>query len=104
MQLKTLKQELLHASNEQYKNVFKEFFYYDTWEGNIERCYQPPSMGWVLLCPHRFRSKVSLSLDGVENPDKNGTQRELTRKKIKKYGNDGGSKSNQKYRFRVIFR
>ena len=32
----------------------------------------------------------SLSLDGVENPDKNGTQRELTSKKIKKYDNDGG--------------
>ena len=39
---------------------------------------------------------------GIENPDKNGTQRELTRKKIKKYDNDGGSKSNQKYKSRLI--
>ena len=34
----------------------------------------------------------SLSLDGVENPDKYGTQRELTRKMVAKYDNDGGSK------------
>ena len=40
----------------------------------------------------------SLSLDGVENPDKNGTRGELTSKKVNKYGNDGGSKSDQKYR------
>ena len=46
----------------------------------------------------------SLSLDGVENPDKNGTQRELTRKMVAKYDNDGGSKSDQKYTSRVIFR
>ena len=46
----------------------------------------------------------SLSLDGVENPDKNGTQRELTRKMVAKYDNDGGSKSDQKYRSRVILR
>ena len=47
---------------------------------------------------------IFLSLDGVENPDKNGTQGEFTRKKIEKYDNDGGSKSNQKYRSRVIFK
>ena len=47
---------------------------------------------------------ISVSLDGVENPEKNGTQRELTRKKIEKYDNNGGSKSDQKYRSRVIFR
>ena len=46
----------------------------------------------------------SLCLDGVENPDKNGTQRDLTRKMVTKYDIDGGSKSNQKYRSRVIFR
>ena len=46
----------------------------------------------------------SLSLGGVENPDKNGTQREITRKMVAKYDNDGGSKSDQKYRSRVIFR
>ena len=46
----------------------------------------------------------SLSLDGVENPEKNGTQWELTRKKVEKYDNDGGSKLDQKYRSRVIFR
>ena len=45
----------------------------------------------------------SLSLDGVENPDKNGTQRDLTRKKVEKYDNDGGSKLDQKYRSRAIF-
>ena len=44
------------------------------------------------------------SLDGVENWEKNGTQRELTRKMVAKYDNDGGSKSDQKYRLRVIFR
>ena len=46
----------------------------------------------------------SLSLYGAKNPDKNGTQREFTRKMIAKYDNDGGSKSDQKYRSRVIFR
>ena len=35
---------------------------------------------------------------------KNGTQRELTRKMVAKYDNDGGSKLDQKYRSRVIFR
>ena len=35
---------------------------------------------------------------------KNGTQRALTRKMIEKYDNDGGSKLDQKYRSRVIFR
>ena len=45
----------------------------------------------------------SLSLDGAENPDKHGTQGELTIKKVeKKYDNDGGSNSDQKYRFKVI--
>ena len=43
-----------------------------------------------------------LSLDCVENLDKNGPQRKLTRKKIEKYDNDGGSKSDQNYRSRVI--
>ena len=47
---------------------------------------------------------ISLSLDGVENPDKNGTQRELTSKKIEKNDKDGGSKLDQKYKSRVIFR
>ena len=47
---------------------------------------------------------IYLSLDGVENPDKNGTQREFTSKKIEKYDNDGGLKSDQKYRSRMIFR
>ena len=61
-------------------------------------------MGWVLVCPQRFRSKISLSLDGVENPDKNGTQREFTRKIVAKYDNDGGSKLDKKCRSRVIFR
>ena len=84
--------------------LLKNFCFYDTWEGNIERCYQSPSMGWVLVCNQCFRSKISLSLDGVENLDKNGTQRELTTKKIEKYDNDGGSKSDQKYRSRVMFR
>ena len=46
----------------------------------------------------------SLSLDGVENLDKNGNQREFTSKKVEKYDNDGGSKSDQKYRSRAIFR
>ena len=45
-----------------------------------------------------------LSLDGVQNLDKNGTQRELTRKMVAKYDNDGGSNSDQKYRSRVIFK
>ena len=49
-------------------------------------------MGWVLVCPQHFISKISFSLDGVENPDKNGTQRELTNKMVEKYDNDGGSK------------
>ena len=40
----------------------------------------------------------------MENLDKNGTQRELTSKKIEKYDNDGGSKSDQNYGSRVIFR
>ena len=40
----------------------------------------------------------------MENPEKNGTQRELTRKMVAKYDNDGGSKSDQKYRSKVIFR
>ena len=40
----------------------------------------------------------SLSLYGVENPEKNGTQGELTSKKQKKYDNDGGSKTDQMYR------
>ena len=35
---------------------------------------------------------------------KDGTQRELTRKMVAKYDNDGGSKSDQEYRSRVIFR
>ena len=61
-------------------------------------------MGWVLVSPQHFRSKISLSLYGVENPDKNGTQRELIRKMVAKYDNDGASKSDQKYRSRVIFR
>ena len=61
-------------------------------------------MGWVLVCPQFFRSKISLSLDGVENREKNGTQGEFTSKMIEKYENDGGSKSDQKYRSRVIFR
>ena len=34
----------------------------------------------------------SLSLDGVENPNKNGTQGKFICKKIEKYDNDGGSK------------
>ena len=46
----------------------------------------------------------SFSLDGVENQDKNGTQGEFTSKKIEKYDNDGGSKSDQEYRSKVIFR
>ena len=61
-------------------------------------------MGLVLVCPQCFRSKISLSLDGAENLDKNGTQRELTSKNIEKYDNDGGSKSDQKYRSRAISR
>ena len=60
-------------------------------------------MGWVLVSPQNSDLKI-LSLDGVENPDKNGTQREFTSKRIEKYNNDGGSKSDQKYRSRVIFK
>ena len=50
------------------------FCIFDTWEGKIERCYQSPSMGWVLVCPQHFRSNLSLSLDGVENPEKKWSQ------------------------------
>ena len=46
----------------------------------------------------------SLYLDGVEKPNKNGTKRELTRKMVAKYDNDRGSKSDQKYRSRAMFR
>ena len=34
----------------------------------------------------------SLSLDGIENPEKILTQRELRSEKVEKYDNDGGSK------------
>ena len=104
--VKDIKQQIIrnicsmHPMNK--TRIFKNSLYYDTWEGNIERCYQSPSMGWVLSCPQRFISKISLSLDGVENPDKNGTQRELTRKVVEKYDN-GGSKSDQKYRSKANF-
>ena len=57
----------------------------------------------VFLYVLRDLDPRSLSLDGAKNPDKNGTQRELIRK-VAKYDNDGGSKSDQKYRSKVIFR
>ena len=44
----------------------------------------------------------SLSLDGVANPDKNGTQREFTSKKQKNMTMMGGSNSDQKYRSRDL--
>ena len=44
------------------RNMFlKNFYINDTWEENIERCYQFPSMGWVLESPQHFRSRISLS-------------------------------------------
>ena len=46
----------------------------------------------------------SFSLDGVENPDKKWNSRGVHKQKIEKYDNDGGSKSDQKYRSKVIFR
>ena len=46
---------------------------------------------------------ISLSFYGVENQDKNGTQKEAHKKKVEKYDNDGGSKSDQEYRSREIF-
>ena len=44
----------------------------------------------------------SHSLDGVENPDKKWNSRGAHEKKVEKYENDGGSKSNQKYRSKAI--
>ena len=46
----------------------------------------------------------SLSLDGVKNLEKNGTQREFTREKQKNMTMMRGSKSDQKYISRVISR
>ena len=46
----------------------------------------------------------SISLDGVENPDKDGTERELTRKNSKNMTMMGGSKLDQKYRLGMISR
>ena len=46
----------------------------------------------------------SFSLDGVENPDKKWNSRGVHKQKIEKYDNDGGSKLDQRYRSRVIFR
>ena len=86
----------LHASNRQDKNnVFERIFYIKRGHlrGKQERCFRFSSMGWVLESPQHFRSKISLSLVGVENPDKHRTQRELTRQ---------NGECDQKYRSRVI--
>ena len=46
----------------------------------------------------------SLSLDGVENPDKKWNSKGAHKQKVEKYDNEGVSNSDQKYRSRVIFR
>ena len=81
--------------------MLNEFYINGTWEENIEGCYQFSSMGWVLASPQHFRSQIPLSR-WCKKPNKKGTQRELTSKRMEKYDNDGGSKSDQKYRSRVI--
>ena len=41
--------------------MLNEFYIKGTWEENIEGCYQFSSMGWVLVSPQHFRSKIPLS-------------------------------------------
>ena len=81
----------------------KNFVFMTLGKGTKKDVTNPPQWDGLLNVLNTSNLR-SLSLDGVENPDKNGTQRELTSKKIEKYDNDGGSKSDQKYRSRVIFR
>ena len=84
--------------------IFLNFFVLTTHgKGTQKDVTNPPQWDGFLYVLNTSDLR-SLSLDGEENPNKNGTQRELTSKKIEKYDNDGGSKSDQKYRSRVIFR
>ena len=46
----------------------------------------------------------SLSLDGAENANKKWNSKGAHKKMVTKYEKDGGSKSDQKYRSRVIFK
>ena len=55
------KQDLVHASNRQEKNMLNEFCINGTWGENTQGCYQFSSMGWVLVSPQHFRSKFPLS-------------------------------------------
>ena len=72
-------------------------------KGTLKDVTSPPQWDGFLYSLSAL-DLISISDDSVENPDRNGTQRELTIKRIEKYDNDGGSKSDQKYRSRVIFR
>ena len=74
-----------------------------TWEENTGGCSKFSSMWWVLVSPQHFRSKISLSW-WCRKPRQKWNWKGAPKKMVAKYNNDGGSKSDKKYRSRVIFR
>ena len=54
-------------------------------------------MGCVLVCPQCFRSKIFLSWC-CRKPRQKWNSKGAHKQKVEKYDNDGGSKSDQKYR------
>ena len=81
----------------------KNFVFMTPGKGTWKDVTSPPQWDGFLYVLNTSNIR-SLSLDGVENPEKNGTQRELTSNKVEKDDNDGGSKSDQKYRSIAFFR
>ena len=87
----------MHPMNK--TRIFKEFFVLCYWRREHRNMLPFPLIGMgSCMSSTLYIQDLSLSLDGVENPDKNGTQGELTSKKVAKYDNDVGSKLDQKYR------
>ena len=65
------------------QEFIKNFLYYESWEGNIERCYQSPQWDGFLYALNASNPR-SLSLDGVENPDKKWNSGGVHKKKYRK--------------------